>query len=356
LGSERIISGRFGSREYLRFSTCIKIYNEIKMNKLTIAIVSLAAFFLIRPVAAQKIPSKFEHVEALVTFGPEASPLWGDDDHVQVFFFIVPTFFTKPVYIRVFDPETVGLDDEASGEWDTKTRFSVFGGLATYTEPDARKIDPVGNFKSGQLLATREFYNEEQYDQSWYSFGPFNPLEGEEVPELGGNVFKVIIEGTSGNDGNLYHFFLSTDSKTNMAVEGSNAFTYEYSFRLPLSAKVITHLYPFADSKVESITQYNFDLDLEGEILLYTVAKNRHKAAGSVNTKWAQSNHQLVAEEKNTTLDLQIVKTRDSRNDMVMYVVNQYGEALPFFSVPVGGPPKYKYKVNVTYKKTGTSY
>jgi hypothetical protein len=33
-----------------------------------------------------------------------------------------------------------------------------------------------------------------------------------------------------------------------------------------------------------------------------------------------------------------------------MYLTNQYNEAIPFFSVPIGGVPKYKYKVDVQYK------
>jgi hypothetical protein len=315
---------------------------------------ALLTFFTLK-AGAQAVPSSFERIEALVTFGEQASPLWGDDDHVQTFFFLIPSSYTRPVYIRVFDPETSGSYDEPAGAWNTTTRFSVYGGIEAYTHPDARKIDPVGKFKSGQLLAVKEFGPSSDYDMAWYSFGPFNPLEGENIKALGGNILKVVVEGLSGNDGNLYKFFLSTDPANNMAVEGANAFTFEYSFRLPESQEVVTHLYPFADEKVESVTQYNFDLDMEGDIFLYTVAKNRHRAASSVNKQWAESNHQLVTAEKNTSLDLQIVKKKNSRNDMVIYVVNQYSEPLPFFSEPIGGPPKYKYNVNVSYNKSGGS-
>jgi hypothetical protein len=30
---------------------------------------------------------------------------------------------------------------------------------------------------------------------------------------------------------------------------------------------------------------------------------------------------------------------------MVLYVTNQYGELLPFYASPIGGIPKFKYKI-----------
>lgn len=301
---------------------------------------------------AQMVPSDFEQITYLVTFGSESAAGWGDDDHSQVFFFVVPESFTKPVYIRVFDPEIGGTLDEKNGTWDTAVKFSVFAGKESYSHPDAQKTDPVGEYRSGTLIATKTFRNNGNYNEKWYSFGPFNPLEGERVEYLKGRVIKVVVDGIAGDDGNLYKFFLSTQANSNRAVNGSNAFTYEYSFRLPERKSAVAHLYPFVDNNVTSITQHNFDFDNEGSLLIYSIAKNRHRALGSANKKWAKSTHVLVDEEKNTTVDLQIVKSRTSRNDMVCFVTNQYDAAIPFFSVPIGGPPKFKYKVNVRYTRT----
>ncbi|MFY0607484.1 MAG: hypothetical protein JXR10_12260 [Cyclobacteriaceae bacterium] len=299
---------------------------------------------------AQLVPSAFEQITYLVTFGSESDKGYGDDDFSQVFFFVVPETFTKPVYIRVFDPDVGGGIDEPKGEWDTSTKFSVYGGAGTHSHEDAKKTDPVGNYKSGNLMATKTFRADDRYDQKWYTFGPFNPLEGEDSKLLGGRIFKVIAEGRSGNDGNLYKYFLSTQPYENKAVEGANAFTYEYSFRLPEQAKSIAHLYPFIDKNVTSITQHNFDFDDDGSLLIYSIAKNRHVAKASTHQQWGSSKHPIVDEEKNTTVDVQIVKKINSRNDMVCYITNQYDEAVAFFSVPVGGPPKFKYKVDIRYK------
>jgi len=298
---------------------------------------------------AQEVPGEFEFIEFLSTFGAGAEPGWGDDDHVQTFFFIVPKSYVKPVYIRVYDPDTGGSHDEPNNEFNTKTKFSVYAGQGTHAHPDARKIDPVGNYKSGHLVQSKIFGNEAKYDKKWYTFGPFNPQEGEESDLLGGYVFKIITEGLIGDDGNLYKYFLSVNPDNNKEVEGSNAFTYEYSIRLPEPELVVTHLYPFIDDKVVSFTQHNFDFDGEGNIYIYSLAKNRHDGNISSHEKWAESTHMVADEEKNTTIDIQIVKVQKSRNDMVLYLKNQYGDAIAFFSTPIGGPPKYKYKVNLNY-------
>ncbi len=298
---------------------------------------------------AQQVPSTFEHIEYIVTFGKNSTKSWGDDDNVQIFFFVIPKTFTEPVYIRVYDPDTGGAHDESNRSFDTQTRFSLYGGRGAHSHPDARRIDPIGNYKSGLLLASKTFGNEARYDEQWYTFGPINPLEGEGSDQLGGYVFKMVAEGISGNDGNLYKYYLSVNANSNKDVEGSNAFTYEYSFRLPQSRKIITHLYPFIDDKVVSFTQHNFDFDKEGDVYIYSVAKNRHKGQPSPNNSWVKSKHEISEEEKNTTVDIQIVKNLDSRNDMVMYLKNQYDEAIAFFSTPIGGPPKFKYKVDINY-------
>jgi len=318
------------------------------MNKRIL--VTILSLILVTKGFSQLVPSFEEQITHLVTFGPESNPGWGDDDNSQVFFFVIPESFTKPVYIRVFDPDTGGLHDEDNGGFNTRVRYSVYGGKGVHSDPDAKKTDPVGNYKSGNLLASKVFGADPKYDNGWYTFGPFNPLEGEKDGLLPGRVFKIIADGVIGDDGNLYKYFLSTQPYTNKAVEGSNSFTYEYSFRLPEAQNSVAHLYPFIDDKVVSITQHNFDFDTDGSVLIYSIAKNRHRAKASPNKAWGRSMHLIEDEEKNTTVDLQIVKALTSRNDMVCYITNQYDEAIAFFSVPVGGPPKYKYNVNVRYK------
>lgn len=298
----------------------------------------------------QMVPGEFEQIDYLITFGKSCPTNWGDDDNSQTFFFIIPKTFPHPVYIRVFDPDVGGQHDQANGEFDTRMKYEIYGGVGAYSDPDARTESPTGNYKSGTLLATKTFGISVEYDNDWYSFGPLNPLEGEFVEELDGHVLKVIVEGVRGNDGNLYKYYLSTQHDANKDVEGSNAFTYEYSFRLPENTRQLIHLYPFIARNVVSIKQHNFDIDNEAQVLLYSISKNRHQGAISGDNVWTESMHTITDEEKNTTLDIQLLKTKSSKNDVVAYVTNQFEEAVPFFSNPIGGPPRYKYKVNVIKK------
>jgi hypothetical protein len=319
-----------------------------------IALISCVALMLFSGVAnGQSIPSGEENIPYLVTFGKKASKSWGDDDFTQVFFFVIPESENQPIFIRVYDPDTGGEIDEIKSSFNTTTKFSVYGGAGTISEEDARKIQPTGNYKSGNLLASKSFAVSEKYDEKWYTFGPFNPKEGELSPQYGGYVFKVIAQGTEGDDGNLYRYFMSTKADQNQAVEGGNAFTYEYSFRLHNDANQISHIYPFIDSKVISVKQYNFDWDNDGYVRIISVAKKGENLTTSADNEWVESEHKIVTSEHNSSLDIQFIKNPSKpvlNNNVVFYVRNQYGEFLPFYASPIGGVPKYLYTIGIKPK------
>lgn len=295
---------------------------------------------------AQPVPSAEENIPYLVTFGKSADITWGDDDFVQIFFFSVPKERKEPFYIRVFDPETNGKFDELHNNANTKTKFSIYGGKGCHTNDDAKLTNPKGNFKSGIYLKGKEFKDESEYDNKWYSFGPFNPTEGELIPELGGYIFKIVIEGTEGDDGNLYNMYLSANKENNIKVEGGNSFTYEYSFRTADAVGSVSHIYPFVTPNVTAVKVNSFDFDEEGKIRIVSVARKGDFSETSQNGNWKVSSHPIVKEEINTSLDIQFLKTTAKKNNnLVVFITNQYGTAMPFFTAPIGGVPKYSYKI-----------
>ncbi|MEM7161946.1 MAG: hypothetical protein AAF487_05830 [Bacteroidota bacterium] len=307
-------------------------------------------FFIPCVLLSQAIPSESENIESLITFGKDAPSAWGDDDNVQVFFALIPESFKESFYIRVFDPNVGGfLDANNDGIFDSKTRFSIYGGDECYSHQDARKTDPVGEFKSGVLLDSKEFADEKKYDMRWYNFGPFNPLDGEYDQNMNGYVFKIIAEGFEGNDGNLYSYFISTSDVANKAINGANAFTYEYTFRLKSKGNV-AHIYPFIDEDVIAIKQYNFDLDEDGALKLFSIAKNGHNGKVSGNDVWNFSSHDILESEKLKCIDLQLHRNDSNKNDLSIYVLNQYNEAVRFFSSPLGSH-KYIYQFSVIPKE-----
>jgi hypothetical protein len=319
---------------------------------LPFCLLGLALLLLSRPAArAQAVPNPGENIAYLVTFGAQADKSWGDDDFTQTMFFLVPKARRQPLYIRVFDPDCGGKHDEAKFGWNTQTEFSLYGGAGAHSNADARAVEPRAGLRAGTLLKTVSFGQDARYDNQWYTFGPLNPLEGELVPDFDGYVFKVVVQGKKGDDGNLYRFFLSSSPSQNLAVEGGNAFTYEYAFRLTPERGAVTHLYPFINERVISIKQSNFDADDDISMKIFSVAKNGHDATASGDNRWASSTHAISEKEHGLSVDLRISSRSRASNDLVFYVTDQYDTALPFFAIPLGGPPKYRYDVDVKIRR-----
>lgn len=299
---------------------------------------------------SQSAPAVDENIPYLMTFGANSETSWGDDDFFQVFFALIPTSQTSPVYIRVYDPDTGNSLDESKGAFNTTISFSVYGGLGCWTDTTAKSSHPAGKPVSGYLLSSKTFGDDPKYDKAWYTFGPFNPFEGEYDEELGGRIIKIVAEGVSGDDGNLYRYFLSSSPTENIPVEGGNFFTYKYHFRLPDNQKQICQIYPFVDDKTISVEISNFDWDNDGIIRLYSVAKNGIPCQISNDDNWVVETFPILEEEKNSTIEIQFIKNQAMlvrNNNVVLSVRNQYGTSLPFFVVPIGGAPVYSPKIRM---------
>ena len=316
--------------------------------KFTLLLFVLLGIFLPNgSLFAQQFPGTDENIPYLITFGQDGSTSWGDDDFSQTFFMSIPASQKDPVFIRIFDPDVGGEFDEVKGEFDTRCKFSVFGGKNCFTAKSAQSHNPEGNYNSGTLLASKTFGQDPRYDGDWYTFGPFNPSEGEYIKEKDAYYFKVIADGISGDDGNIYKYFLSVRPNSNLKIEGGNAFTFEYTFRLP-NEQSICHIYPYVSEEVVSVQQYNFDWDGDGVIRIVSVSRKGEKVKMSTDDDWAISKHPLVSAEKNTSLDIQLIKSSNVNNNNVVFrITNQYGEYLPFFSIPIGGPPAYKPEIKM---------
>lgn len=316
-----------------------------------LVIIFLVIFSSYNITYSQPVPGVDENIPFLMTFGPKAEKSWGDDDYSQVFFFLIPENYKSPIYIRVYDPDVGGDVDELNGTFDTKMNYSVYGGKSAYYDPDAQGVDPVGNYKSGNMLASKTFAVDNRYDKNWYTFGPFNPTEGEFTKEFGGYIFKVICDGITGNDGNMYRYFLSTSGTENKPIEGGFAFSYEYSFRMWDNPKEISHIYPYVDERTEAVKMMNFDWDADGIIRVVSVSRKGQDFEVSNQAEWKEVKFSVKPEEKKSSLDFQFIKKQGvavKNNNVVINVRNQYNEVLRFFTVPIGGVPKYKWqKINV---------
>jgi hypothetical protein len=201
------------------------------------------------------------------------------------------------------------------------------------------------NYKTGNLLASRVFGDDARYDNKYYAFGPFNPSEGDFNEKWNSYIFKIVCEGISGDDGNLYRYFLSRDANSDLPLEGANAFTYKYTFRMWNDTKSISHIYPYIDTGIVSIKQKNFDWDDDGVILVVSTYKQGISVPVSGEDNWAESKIPVEQAEIGKSLDFQFHKKKESlvrNNNVVISLENQRGDALQFFSSPIGGVPVYQ--------------
>lgn len=313
------------------------------MNKAYLLLLVLV--FTVTLANAQPVPGADENIPNLVTFGGDSETYWGDDNFCQIIFFSVPEGHTAPIYIRVFDPDIGGQNDEQQGEWDTRMRFGIYGGKGSCSNQDARDGNLDGDYDSGSLLDSKSFSDDPEYDLKWYTFGPFNPSEGEYLPEDGGYIFKIVVEGLSGGDGNLYRLFLSSQEDNNHEVEGAFAYYFKYKFRLHDDVNQISHIYPYInDSSTVYIKQSNFDWDNDGVIMVRSIDRKGSLMKISGDDVWAHSNFKIREREYHSSLDIRMVKNKSARivsNNVVIRLENQDGEGIKLYSVPIGGIPKY---------------
>lgn len=296
---------------------------------------------------SQPVPNVDENIPYLMTFGKFGDTDWGDDDFSQTFFFLIPEGYDQPFFIRVFDPDVGGKIDEINGVFDTRCVYEVFGGDGNWSDDDAKETDPFGNYKSGTLLQTRAFAANPRYDNDWFTFGPFNPAQGEYAAEFQGHIFKIICEGISGDDGNMYRYYLSTSATENRLIEGANAFAYEYSFRMHDDYEEVSHIYPYVEDGTVSVRISNFDWDSDGNIMVISVNRQGSDILTSGDDHWANDELRVQEEEIGTSFDFRFVKANPlvRHNNVVVNVRNQFGDAMPFYTIPIGGVPKYRGEV-----------
>jgi hypothetical protein len=327
----------------------------MKLNKTIYFLIISICFFGFQTwtnLSGQSVPGKDENIPFLCTFGKQGETSWGDDDFYEVFFFTIPKDFTQQFYIRVFDPDCGGEYDEIQGEFNTKTLFSIYGGKGVDPDKNEESKGLLNglNYKGGTLLASKVFGNEAKYDNKYYTFGPFNPTSGDYNAKWG-YIFKVVCEGISGDDGNLYRYFMSRDPNNNLPIEGGNAFTYEYTFRMWNDFRSVSHIYPYIDTGVIFIKQRNFDWDDDGHILVVSRYKQGIEIPISNDDYWTDSKIAIEPQEVGSSLDFQFHKKQGElvkNNNVVVTLESQRGDALPFFTTPIGGVPVYQAIIKAT--------
>jgi len=280
----------------------------------------------------------------VLTFGPDASGANGDDDYTQVIFFEVPASCGDGLYFRIHDADTGGAVDELHGVWNTTITYTLRGYTGTYTHPNAQSHRPgPAGINSGTLLTQTVIGDDSAYDSNWnLVFGPYSAGDGELVGSS--RVFKLVVEGAAGDDGNLYNVVLSTDPLANTPPAESRVFAYSWTFPLDLDPSRRPPLYPYVSPGTVFFEQHNWDMDYaDGEMTLHTPMRNIAVPGSDISGdgEEAWSEYRVQAGEHATTWTVTMGFSYSGAapwNDVTFWAARD-GADLAIFTRPTTAPP-----------------
>jgi hypothetical protein len=275
----------------------------------------------------------------LSIFGPSAPAGQGDDDHVQLIFFEIPDTYTGTLFFRIFDADTGGggiitdTIDKPVGLYDTTTTYTLRGD-GGYTA-GARSSHPgAGGINAGTQLTQTAVGANSTYHDNWnLVFGPYQASDGQLVGSS--RVFKLVVEGTSGDDDNAYNVALSANGASNIAPGGSRVFAYSWTF--PLTSGTSQWLYPHVATGTSTFDQHNWDMDNDGSITLHTPMRDGIAATVSGDGNEASSSQAVQTYEDGATWTVTMGPST-SWNDLTFWAVGD-GTDLAIFTRPTTDPP-----------------
>ncbi len=154
-------------------------------------------------------------VPRLVTFGSRAPQSEGDHDFQQVIRISVPETAGQ-LHFRIFDPDVGGAHDEAMRGFNTRTRFSLYGaGAAVRLYRDADDVNQEDI--EGEPLQSAEFAFDEAVDGRWETLFTADAASG--AVDGARRRFFIVVEGLSGDDGNVFDVAVSRSATDNLPVQ-----------------------------------------------------------------------------------------------------------------------------------------
>jgi PKD repeat protein len=275
-------------------------------------LLNMSALAQVQPAAAP--------TPLLVTFGPEAPVNEGDHDFRQLIRFSVPAEAGR-VDVRVFDPDTGGAFDEQGGAV-TVTRFSLFGaGAAAKLGRDAEGV--VQESVDGAALDSKEFARDGAIDGQWSTL--FSVGAGQGAEEAGGRrSFVLLVEGVSGNGGNVFDVAVMRANAEDDAPEGLKLYSFMPTFQVP-RGNLLAEFALDVPAGVKALTVENFDA-ASGSIAFAGKFRSVPLTA-SAKSQWQSDEVGLAADEPGTTVSLTAAKGRESPNDMTVFVGEAGGDA-----------------------------
>lgn len=261
----------------------------------------------------------------LITYGCEARPTEGDDDYTQVIYLSVPADSEQRLYLRAFDPEILAANDQITGIPDTQIAFTLYGNAQAYTAPTAQAPLPSPSaLIAGKIILQQRFETGTVADL-WHTLGSFLPADGELVAQQ--RVFKLVVDGREGDDGNRYDIAVSLREQDNTPPAGLRMFTYKPTVRVR-NPQVVVEMPLVIPSQAETLEIHNFDAAY-GRVNLETPFRTIPITASPWD-EWRVGKVQIREYERGTMAALTLRGGREMPNDVTFYVTDQLGNTLPF--------------------------
>ncbi|MBI2418640.1 MAG: PKD domain-containing protein [Ignavibacteriales bacterium] len=245
-------------------------------------------------------------------------------------FIKMPTTIQDSLFLRLFDPDCGGTNDQKMGEWNSATSFTLFGGQGAYTDELKASLNPSQDYiNAGTVLKKTVYSLNPVTDNEWVTFGGFKAamgfVEGDFV------IFKLLVKGDDGDDGNAFDLLVSSSAIANSPVKGVEMFSFNPTIRIDKKLN---------DPEIRFITENSLKIeagnyDVAGApVSVETPVRSKLPVNSASDGSWSNSTIELNPFELNGTCALVIGKGAESPNDVTVYVKNS-GSNLLRIQLPV---------------------
>ena len=300
-----------------------------QITRIMIGLVLLAAMVALSPVwgAEDEVEEALDTSQPLLSvYGPRAPTREGDHDNLQVIYVSVPASRSAEIYLRVFDPDTVGKYDTAFGSPnDTRTRFSVFAGDGALLPVTVSGAPENTDLATGELLHKADFTSRRRDDAKWHTLVKLDPSQGHEVD--GARVFRVMVQPTRGNDGNIFSLALSSAADQNREVDGARIYSRLPTIRVP-DNRALIELRFRVPANASMLRVSNFDASFGS--VVFTSAFRSLTLGESGQDMWRTTPVDVLAEERGKMAALTFRGGEEIPNDLSVYARSQSGDVIEF--------------------------
>jgi hypothetical protein len=163
------------------------------------------------------------------------------------------------------------------------------------------------------------------------TIGSADIRQGEYIPARKGYLFKVVIEGLTGYNGNGFRFEVSEKEDYGVPIEGTIIFTDEVTFNLDDLPEEVGHLYPLITEETRKIVLSTYDMEGEGSISVVSPDGKIREMKISGDDEWIKNEFEIREPEKGKILDIRISNSKNPEiqdNIITIRLVDQDGRPL----------------------------